>query len=114
MSLKGKGVAGGVVTGEAVCFSSIRADRKLRENLAGKILVLPALDPGWSPDLIRFKGLVTEYGSLLSHSAILCREYGVPSVFGVEEALKKIKTGDRLRLDSLRGTVEILSEKSDK
>jgi pyruvate,water dikinase len=64
--------------------------RSVEEALAapaGSILVCPFTDPGWTPVLGRVAGVVTETGGLLSHAAVICREFGIPAVLGVPHAL---------------------------
>lgn len=78
---------------------------------AGEILVAPFTDPGWTPLFIHAKGLVLEVGGLLTHGAIVAREYGIPAVVGVERATSKIRTGDRIQVDGSRGIVTIVSRK---
>jgi len=71
---------------------------------AGAILVAPFTDPGWTPVFARLAGVVTKVGGLLSHAAVLSREYGIPAVLAVPGALQ-IKTGESLELDGERGLV---------
>ena len=76
---------------------------------SGQILVCPFTDPGWTPVLDRVAGVVTETGGLLSHAAIICREYGIPAVLGVENATSRIATGASLVIDGHEGRVELVS-----
>jgi phosphohistidine swiveling domain-containing protein len=71
------------------------------------ILVLPALDPGWTPVLKQVCGLVTERGGLLSHAAIIAREYGVPLVAGVADATERIAAGTSVEVDGQAGWVRL-------
>ena len=80
---------------------------------AGEILVAPFTDPGWTPLFIHAKGLVLEVGGLLTHGAIVAREYGIPAVVGVDQATRKIKTGDRIRVNGNTGIVVILNRKDE-
>ncbi|MGB3300444.1 MAG: PEP/pyruvate-binding domain-containing protein, partial [Phormidesmis sp.] len=75
---------------------------------AQTILVVPYTDAGWSPLLSRIGGLIAEVGGALSHGAIIAREYGIPAVMDVSEATHRLSTGQRVRLDGQRGTIEIL------
>ena len=75
----------------------------------GDILVTRQTDPGWGPILFLVRGLVMERGGMLSHGAILAREYGIPTAVGIEKATKRIKTGDTIEVDGDRGRVDILS-----
>jgi pyruvate,water dikinase len=74
----------------------------------GDILVTRFTDPSWTPLFISAKGLVTEVGGLMTHGAVIAREYGLPAVVGVENATKLIKDGQRIRVDGTEGFVEIL------
>jgi phosphohistidine swiveling domain-containing protein len=86
--LRGIGASPGIARGRAP-----RA-RPVHEALAanvGDILVCPFTDPGWTPVLGRVAGIVTETGGLLSHAAVICREYGIPAVLGVPDAMQRIR-----------------------
>ncbi len=74
----------------------------------GEILVTLTTNVGWTPLFPRAAAIVTDVGAPLSHAAIVARELGVPAVIGCGEATSRIKSGDRLRVDGGRGTVEIL------
>jgi pyruvate,water dikinase len=73
------------------------------------ILVCPSTDPAWVPLFVRAKGLVMETGGVLSHGAIVAREFGLPAVAGLSGVQRLIKTGQRLRVDGARGTVMLLT-----
>jgi pyruvate,water dikinase len=72
------------------------------------ILVCPSTDPAWVPLFVRAKGLVMETGGVLSHGAIVAREFGLPAVAGLSGVHKRLKTGQRLRVDGGGGTVTVL------
>jgi pyruvate,water dikinase len=74
----------------------------------GDILVTSFTDPSWTPLFVSIKGLVTEVGGLMTHGAVIAREYGLPAVVGVENATKLIKDGQRIRVHGTEGYVEIL------
>lgn len=76
---------------------------------AGRIVVCPFTDPGWTPVLDRAAGVVTETGGLLSHAAIICREYGIPAVLGVPQATSRIRHGSSILLHGSAGRVEVVS-----
>jgi pyruvate,water dikinase len=78
----------------------------------GEIMVAPMTDPGWTPLFQSAIGLVMEVGGLMTHGAVVAREYGLPAVVGVDGATERIKNGDRLRLDGTRGFVQILGADS--
>ncbi|MEV6796300.1 rifamycin-inactivating phosphotransferase [Streptomyces sp. NPDC051320] len=75
---------------------------------AGDILVTTFTDPSWSPLFVGIAGLVTEVGGLMTHGAVIAREYGLPAVVGVEQATRLIRDGQRIRVHGTEGYVEIL------
>lgn len=77
---------------------------------AGEILVAPNTDPGWTPLFQSAKAIVTEIGGLMTHGAVIAREYGIPAVVGVDDAVTLIKDGDKIRVDGDQGFVEILKQ----
>ena len=103
-ALVGNPVSAGVIEGPAHVVRDPHKDT-LRP---GEILVAEFTDPGWTPLFINAGGLVLEVGGVLTHGAVVAREYGIPAVVGVREATKKIRTGQRIRVDGNRGVVEIL------
>lgn len=109
-AIAGLGVSSGTVEGRArVILNMEEAD--LEE---GDILVTAFTDPSWTPLFVSIKGLVTEVGGLMTHGAVIAREYGLPAVVGVEHATKLIKDGQRIRVHGGAGYVEILSQSEDK
>jgi pyruvate,water dikinase len=103
--LDGLAVSPGVVNGKARVI--LRADDN-EQVQAGEILIAPFTDPGWTPYFIPAAGIVMEQGGLLSHGAIVAREYGIPAVVNVGNATKIIKTGQMIEVDGDRGVVRIL------
>jgi rifampicin phosphotransferase len=103
-ALAGTAASSGVVEGLARVVIDPRND----VLQAGEILVAPFTDPGWTPLFVHAAGLVTEVGGVMTHGAVVAREYGIPAVVSVEGAVERIKTGQRLRLDGTRGFVQIL------
>ena len=79
----------------------------------GEILVCPATDPGWTPLFLVAGGLVMEVGGLMTHGAVVAREYGIPAVVGVHEATERLRSGQRIRLDGGSGRIELLGEAPD-
>jgi pyruvate,water dikinase len=75
----------------------------------GTILVAPATNATWTPLFTLAIGIIVEIGGTLSHSSIVAREYGLPTLANVKDATKLLKDGDRVRLDAVNGTVEVLS-----
>src|SRR6185312_8633103 len=103
--LEGVGACGGVVTAAAAVLGDVKESGRLR---AGDILVTRQTDPGWGPVFPLISGLVVERGGMLSHGAIIAREFGIPSVVGVRDATRRILHGSVISVDGNRGTVSIL------
>lgn len=102
-----RGVAGspGLVEGPARVVLTAADLHTVQE---GEILVCPITAPSWGPVFGKIKATVCDIGGIMSHAAIVCREYGLPAVVGTGSATKRIKTGDRLRVDANVGLVTIL------
>jgi pyruvate,water dikinase len=109
--LSGLAASGGVACGTARVLSGGVRDAGL--FLAGEVLVARSADVGLSPLFLAACAVVTEQGGPLSHASILLREYGVPGVVNVQGVMTAIHTGDRLRVDGDRGTVERLCAEGD-
>ncbi|MGW4869250.1 rifamycin-inactivating phosphotransferase [Streptomyces chartreusis] len=103
-ALVGLPVSAGTVEGRARVVLDM-ADADLE---AGDILVTAFTDPSWSPLFVGIAGLVTEVGGLMTHGAVIAREYGLPAVVGVEQATRLIRDGQRIRVHGTDGYVEIL------
>jgi pyruvate,water dikinase len=73
----------------------------------GEILIASALDVAWTPYLPVIAGLASEVGSIMSHGAVVAREYGLPTVTGLQNATRIFTTGERVVLDGDRGTLEL-------
>lgn len=102
--LHGIAASGGVVTGRA------RVARTLEEGAAiqpGEVLVAPFTDPGWTPLFTVAVAVVTDLGGVLSHGAIVAREYGIPAVVNTRHATARIRTGQTVTVDGNAGTVRI-------
>ncbi len=104
VAIVGLPVSSGVIEGRARVILDME-DADLGD---GDILVTSFTDPGWTPLFVSIKGLVTEVGGLMTHGAVIAREYGLPAVVGVENATKLIKDGQRIRVHGTEGYVEIL------
>ncbi len=102
-ALPGIPVSSGVIEGRARVVLKME-DAKIED---GDILVTAFTDPSWTPLFISVKGLVTEVGGLMTHGAVIAREYGLPAVVGVENATKLIKDEQRIRVNGTEGYVEI-------
>ena len=103
-AIVGLPVSSGVIEGRARVILNME-DADLEE---GDILVTSFTDPSWTPLFVSIKGLITEVGGLMTHGAVIAREYGLPAVIGVESATKLIKDGQRIRVNGTEGYVEIL------
>ena len=103
--LKGFAASAGVVEGKAKVLKLLKDVMELEP---GDILVCPTTNPSWAPVFTKIKAAVTDIGGLTSHAAIVCREYGVPSVTGTGIATSVIKTGDIIRVDGDTGVVTIV------
>jgi phosphoenolpyruvate synthase/pyruvate phosphate dikinase len=103
-ALVGLAVSAGVVEGRARVLSDM-ADAELD---SGDILVTAFTDPSWTPLFLSIQALVTEVGGLMTHGAVIAREYGLPAVVGVENATRLIKDGQRIRVHGTDGYVELL------
>ena len=103
-ALVGLPVSAGTIEGRArVILDMAKADLE-----PGDILVTTSTDPSWTPLFLTIKGLVTEVGGLMTHGAVIAREYGLAAVVGVEHATRLIRDGQRIRVNGTDGYVEIL------
>ncbi|MGL5850641.1 MAG: PEP-utilizing enzyme, partial [Phycicoccus sp.] len=101
-TITGMAASPGVAEGPARVVSSAEDIGEVRE---GEILVAPITAPSWAPVFSKIKATVTDIGGLMSHAAIVCREYGVPAVTGTGQATTAIRTGDVIRVDGNTGKV---------
>ncbi len=103
-AIVGLPVSAGVIEGRARVILNL--EHAVLEE--GDILVTSFTDPSWTPLFVSIKGLVTEVGGLMTHGAVIAREYGLPAVVGVENATKLIQDRQRIRVHGTEGYVEIL------
>jgi rifampicin phosphotransferase len=103
-ALPGTGASAGVAEG----IARVVTDPQREVLHAGEILVAQFTDPGWTPLFVHAAGVVTEVGGLMTHGAVVAREYGIPAVVSVDSAVQRIRTGQRIRVDGTQGFVEIL------
>jgi pyruvate,water dikinase len=103
-AIAGLAVSSGVAEGRARVILNME-DADIED---GDILITCFTDPSWTPLFVSIKGLVTEVGGLMTHGAVIAREYGLPAVVGVENATRLIKDGQRIRVNGTEGYVEIL------
>jgi pyruvate,water dikinase len=106
-ALVGLPVSAGTIEGRARVVLDL-ADADLED---GDILVTAFTDPSWTPAFVAIKGLVTEVGGLMTHGAVIAREYGLPAVVGVEDATRLIRDGQRIRVHGTDGYVEIVGSR---
>jgi pyruvate,water dikinase len=124
LTSEGEGIAGayhhgevpaGALVGLAVSAGSVEGRARVVLDIAkadlepGDILVTAYTDPSWTPLFVAIKGLVTEVGGLMTHGAVIAREYGLPAVVGVERATQVIKDGQRIRVHGTEGYVEVVT-----
>ncbi len=102
--LQGVPCSGGIAEGEALVITNVEDTGDVKD----KILITKMTDPGWVFLLTSAKGVISEKGSLLSHTAIISREIGIPSIVGIKDLMLNIRTGDIIRMNGDTGKVEIL------
>lgn len=106
--------AEGDLNGIGACAGIVRAKVKIvhsvaeSEGLEGCIMVAERTDPGWVPLFPISKGILVERGSILSHSAIVAREMGIPAIVGINNLLSTLKDGDKVEMDGSAGTIRII------
>ncbi len=103
--MQGVPLSAGVVEAPAWVLQDVAGARMPHEPY---ILVCPSTDPAWMPLFVQARGLVMETGGMLSHGAIVAREFGLPAVAGIADVHRRIKTGQRLRIDGATGLVNML------
>ncbi len=114
-SYRRDGAPAGALVGLPVSTGTIEGRARVILGLAeadlepGDILVTAFTDPSWTPLFVAIAGLVTEVGGLMTHGAVIAREYGLPAVVGVEHATRLIRDGQRIRVNGTEGYVEIVS-----
>ena len=104
-ALKGLGANNGRIKGVARVIEDFSEIERLKE---GDILVTRFTDTGWTPKFAILSGIVTEYGGILCHAAIVSREYGIPAIVACKDAMAKIRDGDEIEMDGATGEVRIL------
>jgi len=108
------GVPDGALVGIAVSAGTVEGRARVVLDLAsadlapGDVLVTAYTDPSWTPLFVAVTGLVTEVGGVMTHGAVIAREYGLPAVVGVEGATRLIRDGQRIRVRGTDGYVELL------
>ena len=107
-TLKGIGANNGKITGTARVICDFSEIDRLQQN---DILVTRFTDTGWTPKFAILSGIVTEYGGILCHAAIVSREYGIPAIVNCHDALTKIKDGQTITIDGASGIVTFGGDK---
>ncbi|MCE3011875.1 MAG: hypothetical protein LW878_02305 [Proteobacteria bacterium] len=107
--LRGIGCSKGIVRGRVRVILEVSESHQLE---AGEILVTRFTDPGWTPVMVRAKAIITEVGGILSHAAVISREFGIPAILNVTEVTRMLKTGDYVEVDGSSGTIELLEHES--
>jgi pyruvate,water dikinase len=109
-----KGLDGEALTGLCVSPGSVEAEVVVMRDPSqfatmrrGAILVTTATDPSWTPLFTLASGVIVEVGGMLSHASTIAREYGLPALANVKDATRRLKTGDRVRLDASGGVVTV-------
>jgi pyruvate, water dikinase len=106
-TLVGAAASPGIVEGIA---RVVRDPHEITDVQAGEILVSTVTSPAWAPIFPKIRAAVTDIGGIMSHAAIVCREYGLPAVVGTGRATAEIRTGQRLRVDGTNGVVTLLDD----
>jgi pyruvate,water dikinase len=104
-TLQGQAGSPGVVEGPA---RIVRTVEELEEVQRGEVLICPSTSPSWSTVFSRVVATVSDVGGVMSHTAIICREYGIPAVVGTGRAVSTVTTGQRVRVDGDRGVLTVL------
>ncbi|MCD1295836.1 phosphoenolpyruvate protein kinase [Methanocella sp. CWC-04] len=107
MRITGTSASPGIATGIVRVVESIKELSVVKEN---EILVTSNTDPGWTPVFSKLAGLITETGGILSHGAVVSREYGIPAVTAVKNARKLLKTGQKVTIDGNDGIIYIMEK----
>jgi pyruvate,water dikinase len=103
-NLLGSPVSPGVAQGQV----RVVIDPRQANLRPGEIMVCPGTDPSWTPLFLSAAGLVMETGGMMTHGAVVAREYGIPAIVGVDQATHRLKTGQRIRIDGSSGLIALL------
>ena len=104
--ITGLGASAGVHEGRARVVDD--PARLEEEFAAGEVLIAPATDPSWAPLFLLAGAVVIDTGSNISHAALVAREMGIPAVVGARDASRRLRDGQRLRVDGASGSVEVI------
>jgi pyruvate,water dikinase len=112
--MSASGTAGNVLNGSPVSPGSAQGrvrvvlDPREARLQPGEILVCPGTDPSWTPLFLSAGGLVMETGGMMTHGAVVAREYGIPAIVGVNRATQKLHTGQLIRIDGSSGEIMLM------
>ena len=101
--LGGVACSSGITEGEVVL---VTPENIHEVDISGKILVAPFFEPGWVGLFSRAEGIISERGSLLSHTSILCREMGIPAIIGAKNSTKNLSNGEKIKMNGATGSIE--------
>jgi pyruvate,water dikinase len=104
--ISGSPVSPGMVEGKV----RVVLDPRAAQLLPGEILVCPGTDPSWTPLFLTAGGLVMEVGGMMTHGAVVAREYGIPAIVGVNQATQRLMTGQLIRMDGSSGMIYLVHE----
>jgi pyruvate,water dikinase len=108
--------ADNVITGSPVSPGSVQGrvhivfDPRQAHLQPGEILVCPGTDPSWTPLFLTAGGLILETGGMMTHGAVVAREYGIPAIVGVDQATTRLQNGQLILLDGSTGTIQLLNK----
>jgi pyruvate,water dikinase len=88
----------------------VRSPDQIGDVRDGEILVCGSTSPAWAPIFSKIRATVTDVGGVMSHAAIVAREYGLPAVVGTGRATSEIRTGQKIRVDGTEGTVTLVAD----
>ena len=103
-AIKGIGANNGRITGTARVITNFDEINRLENN---DILITKYTDTGWPPKFAILSGIVTEYGGILCHAAIVSREYGIPAIVCCHDVMSKVKDGQIITINGATGEVKI-------
>ena len=106
-----QGISGSPVSaGSVEGLVRVVQDPRQANLQSGEILVCPGTDPSWTPLFLTAAGLIMEVGGMMTHGAVVAREYGIPAIVGVDQATRRLHTGQRIRMDGSSGRIILLDE----
>ena len=114
--IKETGADGQAISGSPVSAGNVEGlvrvvlDPRQANLLPGEILICPGTDPSWTPLFLTAAGLIMEVGGMMTHGAVVAREYGIPAIVGVDQATQRLHTGQRILMDGSTGRIILLEE----